>query len=700
MAAGCLGLWLLVAMAFAPALGNGFVLYDDDVYVTANPVVQRGLSWAGLKWALTSTHVSSNWHPLTWLSHMGDCQIYKLRPEGHHLTSVLVHGLNAALLFLLLQAATGATGRSWLVAAFFAVHPLRVESVAWVSERKDVLSVCFGLLAVWAYVRYAGVQSPESRIQSQEPLSGGVRIATMSRLPAPRSTLQLSRPTFHVSRLYVLSVLCFALSLLCKPMLVTLPFALLLLDFWPLARTRPKTQDSRLKTLLPLLTEKLPFFALAAAVSVVTYVVQQRANVMWSAMPVSARAANAVVSYGRYLLKVVWPANLCCFYPHPGNWQPIVAVTALGAVAAVTAGAWCLRRRAPYLPMGWLWFLGTLVPALGLVQVGGQAMADRYSYWPSIGLAVMVVWGMADLAARARWRQVAAATASMALVVCVVLTRTQIRFWSDSEALFRRAVAAGGEDARTLTYLGEFLDTNGRSQEALDYLRRAVALGPNFPVGHYDLGVALCRVGRLEESLPEFAAALQSQPRYADAWRGQGYALLRLGRVSEAVKAYEASLKLEPDSVESHGSLGAALDRVDRLDEAITHYREALRLDPNSALAHNNLGAALAKSGQPAEAAAEFAESLRLRPGVPLAEINLANALSASGRGTEAVEHFQAALQLTPNDSGARYYFGMALARMGRQGEAVGQFTEALRLRPNFPQAQEQLAELGASAPK
>jgi tetratricopeptide (TPR) repeat protein len=677
-------LWLLVGVAFAPALSNGFVLYDDDVYVTANPVVQRGLSWEGLKWAMTSAHVSSNWHPLTWLSHMGDCQMYELRPAGHHLTSVLVHGLNAALLFLVLRLATGAAGRSWLVAALFAAHPLRVESVAWVSERKDVLSVCFGLLAVWAYVRFA--QSKASSPKSRAGVAPDAR--------------HISRITFHPPRLYLLSLLFFAISLLCKPMLVTLPFALLLLDFWPLARAQLKTQDSRLKALDSLLLEKLPFFALSAASSVVTYLVQQRANVMWTAMPVPVRAANAVVSYGRYVLKIFWPVNLCCFYPHPGNWPIIAVAGAAAAVVVVTAGAWALRRSSPYLLAGWLWFLGTLVPALGLVQVGGQAMADRYTYWPSIGLAVMVIWGLADLVAKTRWSQLAVAVAAVALAACVVLTRRQIGFWQDSEVLFRRAIAVGGEDGRTLTYLGSVLGAMGRPLEAIGYLRQAVVLKPEFPQGHYNLGVALCQAGMVEESLPAFRAALQAQPHYADALRAEAFALHQLGRDQEAVSAYEQSLKLDPESAEAHSSLGALLDRLDRLDEAMKHYREALRINPNSAQTHNNMGAALAKAGKPAEAAGEFAESLRLRPGVASAEINLANALSAAGQGTQAVEHFQAGVQLAPNDAGARYYFGLALAKLGRRGDAVEQFSEALRLQPKFPQAQEQLAALAVPAAK
>ena len=682
--AGCVGLALLVAWAFAPAMANGFVDYDDQSYVTGNSVVQGGLNWAGVKWAIASTQLTSNWHPVTWLSHMLDCQMFGLEAWGHHLTSVLLHGLNTLLVFLVLRAATGSAGRSWWVAALFGLHPLRVESVAWVAERKDVLSACFGLLAVWAYVAFA-----KSKVQSL------------------KSKVTEGRATQHVSRFYLLSLLCFALSLMSKPMLVTLPFALLLLDYWPLRRLSFRLlQHSNTPSLPPalpplrLFLEKAPFFLLATASSVVTYLVQQRAGAMWASMPLWARAINAVVSYGRYVRKIFWPTDLCCFYPHPGLWPAwVVALASALCVGVSLATAW-QRARSPYLLMGWLWFLGTLVPAAGLVQVGTQSMADRYSYWPSLGVLVMVVWGVGQLCARAPWRSVALGAAAAALVACGALTRAQTGFWREGETLFRQALAREGENARALNYLGTILDNKGASEEALACLRRAVALERGFSAAYYSLGLALMHLRRYEEAVPEFRATIQWQPGYADAHRGLGYALLRLDRATEALSAYQEALRLEPDSVETHNSLGAVLDRLERVDEAMAHYREALRLNPNSAQAHNNLGAALAKSGRPAEAAAEFAESLRLRPGVASAEINLANALAAAGQGTEAAGHFEEALRLTPNDAGARYYFGVLLAKMGRRGEAAEQFSQALRLRPTFPQAQAQLSALEATGPK
>ena len=689
--AGCVALGLLVAWAFAPALSNGFVEYDDQLYVVRNWTVQQGLSWVGLKCAFAGTHVSSNWHPLTSLSHMLDVQLFGMQAWGHHLTSLLVHGLSTVLLFLVLRAATGAAGRSWLAAAFFGLHPLRVESVAWVAERKDVLSVCFGLLAVWAYVVYAKskVQGPKSKVAER---------------PA---THHASRITVHISRFYLLSLLCFALSLMSKSMLVTLPFALLLLDYWPLRRLsfpliHPSTHPPIHSSVPPLrlVLEKLPFLGLAAAASVVTYLVQQKANLIWSALPWGARAANALVSYSRYLANIFWPVGLNSFYPLPARWPAGTVAAAAAVVAAITLAVLWRGRRQPYLLVGWLWFLGTLVPALGLVQVGAQAMADRYTYWPSVGVAVMVIWGAAELCARAPWRGVAVTAAVAGVVVCGALTRAQIGPWGDTELLFRQSLAHGGENARTLNYLGAVLDMKGKSAEAIADLRRAATLEPQIPVIHYNLGLALCRAGQLEAALAEFRTTVELQPLYAEAHSGLGYTLLQLGRATEAVRAYQESLRLEPDSVETHNSLGAALDRLERLDEAMAQYREALRLDPDSSQAHSNLGAAFAKRGRSAEALTEFRAAVSLRPDYAPGEVNLGNALAASGQPAEAESHYQAALRLAPEDARARYHYGLLLVKQGRRQAAADEFREALRLRPSLAAAREQLSVLEGAAPK
>jgi tetratricopeptide (TPR) repeat protein len=552
--------------------------------------------------------------------------MYELRPAGHHLTSVLVHGLSTVLLFLVLRAATGAAGRSWLAAAFFGLHPLRVESVAWVAERKDVLSVCFGLLAVWAYVVYAKskVQGPKSKVAE--------RLGHASRI------------THHGSRFTFLSPVAALLRAEPDEQVDVGDAALRAAAARLLAASPRATQDSRLKTQ----GFRLLAFGEAPLLRPVGGV-QRRdlPRAATSQRDVDRDARASARGQRRGLLRALRVENilageLVLFLPAPGELADNRSGRGGGGCGGGDSGRVGVAAKLSVFAGRLAVVFGTLVPALGLVQVGGQAMADRYTYWPSIGLAVMVIWGLADLVAKTRWSQLAVAVAAVALAACVVLTRRQIGFWQDSEVLFRRAIAVGGEDGRTLTYLGSVLGAMGRPLEAIGYLRQAVVLKPEFPQGHYNLGVALCQAGMVEESLPAFRAALQAQPHYADALRAEAFALHQLGRDQEAVSAYEQSLKLDPESAEAHSSLGALLDRLDRLDEAMKHYREALRINPNSAQTHNNMGAALAKAGKPAEAAGEFAESLRLRPGVASAEINLANALSAAGQGTQAVEHFQA----------------------------------------------------------
>ena len=412
----CGALAVAVVLVFSGALRCGFVDYDDPAYIVSNAEIQHGLTARSLWWAL-STGAASNWHPLTWLSHILDAAIYGLKPAGHHLTSLLLHAANSVLLLLLLRRMTGALWRSAFVAALFALHPLRVESVVWVSERKDVLSGLFWLLAVWAYVRHV-----------EE-----IRVGEAGR-----------------KGLYALAVALFALGLMAKPMLVTLPFVLLLLDWWPLGR-RPEG-------LKQLLTEKIPFFALAAASSVATYLVQQHGGAVSHGLPLGGRLANAVISYPRYLGKMFWPVDLSVLYPHPGRW-PGGEVAAAGIFLVLTTGlaVWGARRR-PYLAVGWFWFLGMLAPVIGVVQVGLQSMADRYSYLSLTGVLIMVAWGANDLLGGDRiGRWTLGILGGAAVAACVVLTPRQVGYWKDSETLFRHAVQV----TWLTTISGSFFPTKG-----------------------------------------------------------------------------------------------------------------------------------------------------------------------------------------------------------------------------------------------
>jgi Flp pilus assembly protein TadD len=632
--------WLMAAMLalvtialYWPATNHDFVNYDDKEYVLDNTHVTSGLTLENTRWALGSGY-AANWHPVTWVSHMLDCQMFGLEPWGHHLTSVLLHALNAVLVFALLQQLTGATLRSLFVAALFAVHPLRVESVAWVAERKDVLSGFFGLLALIAYAGYAR----KSEVRSQESGVG----KPMPPLGARRSTLD-----------YGLALFFFALGLMSKPMLVTWPFVMLLLDYWPLERFKQNT-------LWRLVTEKIPFFALAAVASVMTFTVQNRAGSVMAAvnLPLGARGGNALISYCRYLGKLFWPTDLAVFYPYPGHWPLAEVLLAGGLILGISVPLFVRRRRSPFLLMGWLWFIGTLVPVIGLVQVGDQAMADRYTYMPSLGLLILAIWGAHELTRCWRYHVIAWSVAGPAVIVlCMVLTRQQLGHWKDSEALFRHAL--------------EVTENNY--------------------IAHNCLGVALYQKGQIDEAISQYHKAIRLKPDDSLAHSNLGVALIKKGQVDEAISQLQEALRLKPDNADAHYHLGNALAKKGQIDGAISQYQEALRLKPDDAAAHNNLGNALARKGQVDEAISQLQEALRLKPDEADAYYNLGNALVRKGRMDEAISQYQEAIHLKPDDADTHSNLGVALYRKGRNEEAITQFREALRLKPDYADARRNL---------
>jgi tetratricopeptide (TPR) repeat protein len=639
---------LVTAVLYWPAAGGGFVNFDDDLYVTGNVPVRSGLTWEGIKWACLNP-VADVWHPLTIWSHMLVCQVGGLSPWGHHLVNVLLHALNAGLVFVLLQLMTRATWRSLCVAALFAVHPLRVESVAWVSERKDVLSTCFGLLCLWAYVRY--VQSPESRVQSlqsEKPVQ-----SSKFKVQSPLTTLHAPRsPLFW----YVLSLVFFTLGLMSKPMLVTWPFVMLLLDYWPLRRLEPRLDAPRSTPMRPVI-EKIPFFALAALMSVVTYVVQQQQGAVTGAqnLPLGARGANALVSYGRYLGKLFWPTDLAVFYPHPGHWPLGVVMLAGGLLLGVSGVFWALRQRYPFFLVGWLWFLGTLVPVIGLIQVGGQSMADRYTYFPHIGVLILAVWGACELTRTWRYQALALSlAASVAVVFCVILTRQQIACWRDSEALFRHALEVTQNNALAHNNLGIALGEQGQLDEALHEYEEAIRLEPGYALAHNNLGLAFVGKGQRNEAIGQFQEAIRLKPGYADAHNNLGLVLGEEGQTDEALRQFQEAVRLQPDYAKARGNLGNVLAMKGQKDEALRQFQEAVRLSPDYAEAHNNLGIALAVKGQRREAVRQFQEAIRLKPDYAEAHNNLGIALVGTGQRDEAIRQFQEAVRLKPDYAEAR----------------------------------------------
>jgi tetratricopeptide (TPR) repeat protein len=555
----CVLLGVAVMVVFWPALRYGFVHYDDQDYVTDNKDVQHGLNWQSVKWALTTAH-ATNWHPVTWMSHMVDYQLYALQPGGHHLTSLLLHAANSILLFLLLGRLTGALWPSAFVAAIFALHPLRVESVVWISERKDVLSTFFWMLTVWAYVRYA--ENLKSKVSS-------------------------------FKYFYALALVLFALALMAKPMVVTLPFVLLLLDYWPLGRWEFGPAFSWRPVL-----EKIPFLVLAAADSAVTFVVQQRFGGVKTlrSFPLGERLANIPVAYVRYIGKNFWPAGLAIYYPYRSMDLVEVgaAICVLGAVSVLAVRRW---RAQPYLAVGWFWFLGMLVPTIGLVQVGTQAIADRYSYLPSVGLWIMVAWSVRDwVANRPLPRAMAGLAGAMGIIACMVLTSDQVPFWRDTRALFTRAAAV--TDRSYLAY--------------------------------YNIGCYAMDDGEYADAILCFRKALSAEPdntRWADhsaAYNDLGYAYLQQGETSNAVANLEKAVSIRPNYPEAYYNLGCAFLNNKQPAEAVDCFQRALAIDDSVAAIHYKLANALRQSGQYAQAIAEYDRTLQLRPNMDEAANNLA----------------------------------------------------------------------------
>ena len=561
-------------LAYWPVFHCLFLNFDDPDYVTDNWVVQRGLTLHGLAWAFITSH-AANWHPLTWLSHMLDCQLFGLSPAAHHATNLLFHTLNSLLLFGLLKRMTGALWRSALVAALFALHPIHVESVAWISERKDVLSTFFGLLTLWAYVRYveqSKVQSPKSKA------AGGPAAHLASRFP------------FHVSRFYLLSLLLFACSLMSKPMLVTLPFLLLLFDYWPLNRFQKTQVPLRSPPLILhpssfILLEKLPFLALSAASSIVTLVVQREAGAIseLSTLPVGARLANASVSYVRYIGKILWPDNLAVCYPlvRWGHWQIIGACLFVLVISLLAL--WAAPRR-PYLAVGWLWFLGALVPVIGVVQVGAQSMADRYGYIPSIGLFIALSWGAHDLLGRWRVSPLVLGSASAGiLLACAWLTAGQLRYWQDSVSLFTRSLAVAGDNALGHIKLGESLMQQHKFAEAKAHFLSALQTSAQTASAHYQLGVLLQAQGQPAEAITHWRIALQLEPTWLPVVNNLAWTLAicrdpACRNPADAVRLAEQASAADPGNFSFFDTLGAAYAAVGRYAEAAQADRTAIAL--------------------------------------------------------------------------------------------------------------------------
>lgn len=653
---------VVTAGLYWPMLDHSFISIDDHEYISDNPEVVSGLTLRNVRWALTTGH-ASNWHPVTWISHMLDCQLFGVRPGGHHFVNLLFHVVNTVLLFLLLRQLTGANFRSALVAALFAWHPLHVESVAWASERKDVLCAFFWFLATMAYAQYTRQGKAKS---------------------------------------YWIALLLYALGLMSKPMLVTFPFVLLLLDYWPLQRLRldsifrPDDGANGGRSLAALVREKLPFFGLALISSVVTYLVQSRGGAVSSLQAVSPllRLENAAVSYARYVLKTLWPSKLAAIYPYPDSWPTLQVLGALALLALVTFWAWRKMRTQPYLLIGWLWFLGTLVPTIGLVQVGSQSMADRYTYVPAIGLFLTLVWWAHQVLPPNRPAVLRAAFVAAAglLGLLALATRFQLGTWRNSETLYRHAMAVTKDNYIALDGLGSALDVAGRSEEARKLFEESVRIEPRYPPAQYDLGTVLLGKGEYDQAISRFRNALRDNPKFAMAHSNLGLAFLRQGNLLEAEQCFLRARELQPRNAEAYYNVATVYIGQARLGEAITNLLAAIRFKPDFAAAHGNLGVTLMRVGNSELGIRHLETAARLEPQNPEAHFNLGLARLDTGKALEAEPHFLRALALKPGDAQFLCKLAVALSAQKKYPDAVARYREALGLNADAPEALQGLA--------
>src|SRR5437867_5473642 len=577
----CVFLTVLVWVVFGQTLRHDFINYDDPRYVYENTDITSGLSIGGIGWAFTHIH-SENWHPLTTISHMLDCQLYGLKAGWHHFTNVLLHTIAAILLFIALRQMTGALWRSAFVAAVFAIHPLRVESVAWIAERKDVLSGVFFMLTLLAYVPY--VRAPSIRR-------------------------------------YLFVAVVFAFGLMSKPMLVTLPFVLLLLDYWPLGRIRGQNSDvSGHENLVMLVVEKIPLVGLSAVSSVVTFLAQRGAVGWTEQLPVLARINNTVVTYVVYMWQMLWPVKLAVFYPHPEKRLPLSEIIlALAILVTATAAAFVLRKKRPYLVTGWLWYLGMLVPVIGLVQVGWQGHADRYTYLPQIGLYIAITWGIADVTAAWRWqREILTAAALLVVGALSCSASIQTSYWRNSETLFTHALAVTS----------------------------------NNDVAENNLGIVFLQKGNLDEAISLLQAAVDLRPENSPAHENLAKALLQKGQVTDALVHYRRLLELQPDNIEVHNIVGTVLIQQGQAREAVEEWQKVLQIEPDNGNALSNLAWVIASSTEDslrdrAKAVQLAEQAMRISGGrIPIIFRTLAAAYAENGRFSEAIQTAQRGIEL------------------------------------------------------
>jgi tetratricopeptide (TPR) repeat protein len=696
-------LLLAVELVFGQTAGFGFVNDDDSAGIYENRLVTGDLTWRGVLATFTERHIES-WCPLTCVSHILVWHCLGHGAAAHHVVNALLHAATAVLLLLVLWRMTGRLWPSALAAALFAVHPLRAESVAWVTERKDVLSGLLFMLTLLAYLGY---------VRGGKKGTG----TFCAKHPEGRSGKRCLSP---FSLRYLIVLACFIAGLAAKPMAVTLPFLLLLLDYWPLGRmteTKPRSPiapaagrspiapstaapysvapgarspiaafwkaRSPIAPFWKLLLEKLPMLAIAAFFCLVAVRGQEATALAVNRQySLGWRTGNAAISYVAYLGQFFCPRGLAPYYPRRPvplpPWQVAVAVLTLVSITGL-AVRW--RRQRAYLLVGWLWYVGMLLPVIGLVQFGAQAEADRFTYLPEIGLSIALVWAASDICRTwPRFRPIWAAAAACVLVVLIVSGRLQACYWRDSETLWTHTLACDGRNLAAHNNLGILLAQRGQLDEAIAHYQRALRINPHYVDAHMNLGVVLAKRGRLDEAIAQCQRAVEIAPDDAQGHNNLGLILAGRGRLDEAIAQYQWALQISPDLVKTHDNLGLALADRGRLDEAIAQYQQALEIQPDDAEAHNNLGLALKKNGRLGEAIAHYQRALEINPDYADAHNNLGTALARRGRTDEAMAHFRKAVEIKPDYMEARANLGAMLASQGRMDEAKEQYEKALVL--------------------
>jgi protein O-mannosyl-transferase len=696
----CLVLALGTFILYLPVRHNGYTNFDDPAYISENSHVTTGLTRENILWSFENVH-AGYWIPVTWISFMAECQLFGQNSGYDHLVSVGFHIATTLLLFWWLAQLTGATWRSAFVAALFAWHPLHVESVAWACERKDVLSAFFWMLTLIVYSRYVKARSAHHSL--------GAVIN------------------------YLLGLFFFACGFMSKPMVVTLPFVLLLVDFWPLQRFTVPGPEFNVKHLTRLCIEKIPFFGVAAIGGAIGFLTQTIGGAV-SSDTLSSRVTNALGSYVRYISKLFWPVDLSIFYPFPAHGAIALAIVAVLLLGACSLAFIILSPRWPYLFVGWFWFLGTLVPVIGIIQAGSQSMADRFIYIPSIGFFIFVTWAVADVFESRHSKIIPAALATAVLAACVVLTHIQIQYWRSSITVFAHALTVTTDNYVADACLGQALDAVGRDKEALPYCQDAVRIDPDYSPGQfflgmvcwkqndlaeawqhfdtaakadpqnsivqYDMGKFLLEHGIVDKAIVRFNVAIQDDPTFAEAHNALGKAFLQQGKLQPAADQLSRAVALAPGNAQFYYDLGTVFLDASRPTQAIGPFSTAIQLQPDFELAHENLAAALAEEGKLPEAIEQFSKAAQLQPNDAEAHFNLGFAYLNDRQPAMAAEQFTKELRLTPHETKAHYRLAQALQEQNQLPQAVSEYRQALRLTPNFPEAKAALNEILAAHPQ